>query len=411
MRKLKIYILPIIVIFFFSDILAQSSPYTRIGIGDVYYANSARKLGMGQISIADAEENFISYYNPAGLFKLKRARIEFNFGYNGSFLSNNSLSNYSGNGEFTGFMFAVPVSTAYGIGAIVGLIPYSIVRYDVVNEIHASDGDYETSYQGRGGLSKLFLGSSYKLPFDLVIGATFDYYFGNIDYTSSINFIDQTNANTTYINEYRPKGVGSTVGLISPDLSSISGINGISNFRIGLTYDYISDLKTDTVLTSKTTLGTDTVAIGIVNMKIPGRLTAGLSFVLNRTYLFSLDYATQQWENYSFNNAGFRSLRNSSKFSLGFEYRPDIKPGATFWQQVLWRGGLSYEQKQYLINGNGINQYSVSGGLSIPITQANTMDFGLSYAMQAATSDFKENTLKLYVTFSLGDIWFVREEK
>lgn len=414
MRKYMKCILPVIILlFFFSDSFAQSSPYTRIGIGDVYYANSARKLGMGQIAVSDAEGNFISFYNPAGLFNLKRARIEFNFGYTGSILSNDNLSNYMGYGEFAGFLFAIPVSARYGIGAVAGLIPYSKVRYDVVNEIHSPDGNYETVYQGNGGLSKLFIGSSYKLPFDLVIGATMDYYFGNIDYTSSINFGDLTNADAKYINEYRPKGIGSTIGLISPDLSTITGLPGITNFRIGLTYNYVSNLKTDTVLTSRTTLGTDTVASGIVDMKIPGRLTAGLSFVLNKNYLLSLDYAFQPWENYSFNNITFHNLRNSSKVSLGFEYKPEIKPGINFWEQVIWRAGLSYEQTQYLINDKGINEYSVSGGISLPISQANTLDLGLRYAMRGTSNPglFKENTLKLYLTFSLGDIWFIREEK
>jgi hypothetical protein len=412
-KKIKYFLIVISILFSFTEIFAQSSPYTRLGIGDVYYGYSARKLGMGGIGVSESPQDFISFFNPAGLFNLKRTRIEFNFGYNGSFLSNDNFSSYNGNGEFTGFLIGVPVSTTYGIGAVAGLLPYSNVRYDVINEIQSPEGDYVTTYQGRGGLSKLFIGSSYKLPFDLVMGATFDYYFGNIDYNSSISFIDQTNANAKYNNEYRPKGVGSTLGLISPDISSIFGTSGISNFRIGVSYNYISGLKTDTVLTSSTTLGIDTVANGIVDMKIPGRLSAGLSFMLNKIYLFSLDYASQQWKNYSFNEESFSNLRNSSKFSFGFEYKPEVKPGATFLEQIMWRSGLSYEQTQYLINGSGINEYSVAGGFSLPISPANTMDIGLRYATRgtSGTGLYKENTIKLFVTVSLGDIWFIREEK
>lgn len=414
MRKINKYIFTLIVaIFFLSESFAQSSPYTRLGIGDINFAYSARKLGMGQMGIADAEEDFISFYNPAGLFTLKRTRVEFSFGYNGSFLSGDNLSNYSGNGDFMGFMLAFPVSNRYGIGAVTGLVPYSKVSYDVVNSVQSPDGDYQSSFQGKGGLSKLFIGSSYKLPFDLVIGATFDYYFGNLDYTSSINFIDQTNTNAKYNNEYRPKGIGTTLGLISPALDSLLGLNGISNLRIGLTYDYISTLRTDTVLTSSTTLGTDTVTSGIVNMKVPGMLTAGLSFILNKKYLLSLDYAFQTWKNYSFNNIAYSNLRNSSKVSIGFEYKPEKKLGTSFTDQIIWRAGLSYEQTQYLVNDKGVNQYSVSGGFSLPIAQANTLDLGLCYAMRGVSDPglFKENTLQLYLTFSLGDIWFIHEEK
>jgi hypothetical protein len=414
--QLKKYILISVISFlvFSVDAIAQtSSPFSRIGIGDIVYANSARKLGMGQLSVADAQSNFISFYNPAGLFNLKRTRIEFSLNYSGSFLSGDNLSTYYAKTEFTGFMFAFPISNKYGIGAVTGLVPYSNVSYKVVNPVQTTNGDYQTTYQGKGGLSKLFLGSSYKLPFDLVIGATLDYYFGNIDYASSIHFLDATNADAQYTDEYRPKGLGTTLGIISPDLSGMFNSNLLTNLRIGFTYNYFSQLKTDSVLTSSTTLGQDTVSTGIVNMKIPGRLAAGLSFVLNNRYLLSLDYALQNWEKYSFNGLTSSNLRNASKMSLGFEFTPEQKLGASFWEQIIWRTGLSYEQTQYLVNNKGINQYSVSGGLSLPITTANTLDLGLQYAMRGASDPglYKENIIRLSLTFSLGDIWFIREEK
>lgn len=368
---------------------------------------------MGQLGTADAEQNFISFYNPATLYNLKRTRIEFNLNYHGSFLSADNVSAYYAKAEFGGFSIAFPISERYGIGAAVGLAPYSNVSYDVESSSQSAIGTYVTAYKGQGGLSKLFVGSSYKLPFDLSIGATFDYYFGNIDYTSSITFPDQSNADAQYTNEYRPKGIGSTAGLLSPDLAAAFGMDGITDFRFGLSYNYISDLRTDTVLTSRTTLGIDTVTTGIVNMKIPGRASVGFSFVVNQKYLVTLDYAFQAWEKYTFNSKTPGNLRNSSKISAGFEYTPQLSLGTSFWEQIIWRAGLSFEQTQYLVNNEGINQYSVSGGFSLPLSKANTLDLGLQYAIRGTNDPglYKENILKAYFTVSLGDIWFIREEK
>ncbi len=390
-----------------------SSPYSRLGMGDIEYAWSARKLGMGGLGVADAEENFISFYNPAALYNLRRTRIEFNLNYHGSFLSGNDLSTYYAKAKFGGFMFAVPVSNRYGIGAVAGIVPVSNVSYDVQDRVESANGDYLTSYQGKGGLSKIFFGGSYKLPFDLSIGAAFDYYFGNIDYSSSITFVDETSADAQYTNEYRPKGIGTTLGVISPDLSGLLNLEEITDFRIGLVYNYLSSLRTDTVLVSRSTLGTDTVSTGIVDMKVPGRISAGLSFVLNKKYLLSLDYVFQAWEKFSFNLKTFKNLRNMSKISAGFEYTPQKVLGSSFWEQIIWRAGLSFEKTQYFINDEGINQYSVSGGFSLPVSTANTLDLGLQYAMRGSNNPglFKENILKLYLTVSLGDIWFIREEK
>ena len=404
----------ILILLLIPEIYAQSSsPYSRIGIGDLLYAQSARKLGMGQLGTADAEQNFISFYNPAALYNLKRTRIEFNLNYHGSFLSGDNVSAYYAKAEFGGFSIAFPISQRYGIGVAGGLIPFSNVSYDVESSSPSSIGSYLTTYKGKGGLSKLFIGSSYKLPIDLSLGATLDYYFGNIDYSSSITFTDQSNSDAQYINEYRPKGIGSTLGILSPDLSGAFGMDGITNFRVGLSYNYIADLRTDTVLTSSSTLGTDTVTTGIVNMNIPGRISAGLSFVVNKKYLLTLDYAFQEWEKYTFNNKPLENLRNSSKISAGFEYTPQISPGTSFWEQIIWRAGLSFEQTQYFVNNVGINQYSVSGGFSLPLSTANTLDLGLQYATRGTNDPglYKENILKAYLTVSFGNIWFIREEK
>ncbi len=39
-----------------------------------------------------------------------------------------------------------------------GLVPFTNVSYDVDNSIQSSNGDYQTTYKGRGGLSRLFFG-------------------------------------------------------------------------------------------------------------------------------------------------------------------------------------------------------------------------------------------------------------
>ena len=71
-----------------------------------------------------------------------------------------------------------------------------------------------------GGISKIFFGFSYLLPFDIAIGATFDYYTGNIQYSSSYFYEESPDlTNSYFINEFKYKGLGTTLGLESPDLS------------------------------------------------------------------------------------------------------------------------------------------------------------------------------------------------
>ena len=105
----------------------NSSSYSRLGLGDMEYTYSARRLGMGQLGVSVADINFINSLNPAGWYKLSKTRIEFGLYFRGMFLSDNNNSGYVGETKFSGFTIAFPISQLYGINAAAGIIPYSNV--------------------------------------------------------------------------------------------------------------------------------------------------------------------------------------------------------------------------------------------------------------------------------------------
>lgn len=391
-----------------------SSSYSRLGLGDNVYSYSARSAGMGDLGVAIINADFINILNPASLTGLQSTRTELGVKYNELFLSNSNASSYSASTDFTGATLAFPISKDHGITFSAGLIPYTNVSYLEENQYIGSGTlttQYDVSYEGTGGLSKIFLGTSYKLPFDLSLGATFDYYFGELNYNSTITFPnDNTIQKGTFTTRYRPSGYGSTVGIITPDLSKIFNSASISDFRLGAVVSFSTTLNTDTSVIISSSLTTDTVYNSSINMLLPYRIAAGASFVLNKKYLFSFDYLFQPWSKYTLNGVTSPYMRDSYKISTGFEYRPIKETGQSFWGQVMLRLGLTYEQTQYDINGQGINEYSVMGGISLPLSYANTLDFGLAYSIRG-TNDFnlfKEKIIKLTGSISLGELWFLR---
>jgi len=298
-----------------------------------------------------------------------------------------------------------------------GLVTFSRVSYSSVGTIQSSDPNipsYQVSYEGSGGLSKLFIGSSVKLPFGFLGGATLDYYFGNLNYYSYINFDDNvTNINTSFDNDHRATGFGTTLGIISPNLKDAFGMNSFSDFRIGFSVNYISDLTTDTLLTSTSNTLVDTSAFSSTKMSIPIRLNGGISFVLSNMYKFNLEYEFQPWSDFKLGDVKSQNLRDAQKFSTAFEYVPIRKAGMSLWEQMVWRAGLSYEETQYKFNGQGINQYSVFGGFSFPMGIENTIDLGIEYGIRGTQDNnlLKENFIKMYLGISLGELWFLRFEK
>jgi hypothetical protein len=397
--------------------LAQSnSAYTRKGIGDLIYSFSARRFGMGQLGVSVPDQDFIGTINPASWYILKRTRAEFSVDYNGIFASDNSTKKFYTDANFNGVTFAFPISSVYGISAAMGIVPYSNVNYEVVEDVESSSsiiGDYRSNSKGTGGISRIFIGSSYLLPGNFAAGAAFDYYFGNLNYAETITFINSQNLQTNYSRKYSPRGIGGTFGIISPDFAGLINSDAITNLRFGISLNIISSMSTDTSLISSSSLDSDTLGSGNVQMDVPYRLTAGLSFNLEKKYLFTIDYVFQPWSQYKFSAKSSEELVDLHKISAGFEFRPIRELGASFWEQIIFRAGLGFERSQYYLNGENIQQFSVFGGLSVPFSTENTLDIGMQFAARGTTKSnlVQENMIKLNLGLSLGEIWFIREEK
>lgn len=398
-----------------STVVAQNtSTYTRYGIGDIFYGYSARTMAMGFSGSAMLNSDYVEIMNPATWSALSRTRIEFSFSYDDLKLSNSTESKYYGDAIFRGFTFAFPVSQENGIAIALGIVPYSRINYESVQSVQdESTGNYVAKYDGVGGLSRIFIGGTCKVPYDFIVGATLDYYFGNLNYSSSIEFINSAIFPADYNLQFSPTGFGTTVGLITPNLSNVFNSNSITNFRFGLSGNFISNLDTDTTFVSRSKTILDSLYYGKTKMVVPTRFNAGVHLTLNNVYNFALDYFYQPWTDFRLSGVNQLNLSDMNKFSLGFEYRPARSISMNFLEQIMLRAGVSYEFSQYEFNGVNLKQISVSGGFSIPVSPENTFDIGVEYSIRGSKENdlLQENFFRIDLGISFGDIWFTRYEK
>ncbi|PJC59085.1 MAG: hypothetical protein CO025_07315 [Ignavibacteria bacterium CG_4_9_14_0_2_um_filter_37_13] len=392
-----------------------NSPYSRYGIGELEFSYSARRAGMGGLGVAMDDNAFISMLNPAAWHSINLSRIEFATYFNGSFVKDQNQKSFYSGGYFSGFSFALPVSKENGIIVSMGLIPLSKIAYEtkvkVINPITQTE-DYSFDYSGEGGLSKVYFGASYTLPFDVSLGATLDYNFGTFSYNSKLNFPNSTTANSSFISEYRVKGLGGTFGLISQNLiENLFKSEKIQDFRLGAAVSFLSKMSADTSFTKIGSYVNDTLSQGITSMNIPLKVTFGASARLNpRTQIYA-DYLFQNWADYSVSENRDINLQNLSKVSLGIEYKNSAQ-AYTLSDLIIWRGGVSYGTTPYKINGTSIKEFSVSAGVSLPFSRENYLDLSLQYISRGSTEAglLKENILKLGASLSLGELWFVRQD-
>ena len=414
---MKIFKIIFFLVVFTTILFSQSSSsYTRYGIGDINYTYSARSLGLAQTGVANLNHGFVEILNPASWAALKLTRIEFSLVLNGVQLNDNSNTALYTDADFKGFTFAFPISKRLGIGFASGLVPYSRISYNVVQSTAAKEtvgSDYTESYKGDGGLSRLFMGASVIIPFDWTFGATLEYYFGKRTYSSTIEFDDPSFLPAEYELDYRSTGFGTTVGLISQNFASLFNSESISNLRIGVSVNLLSDLDTDTSLTINPRTVADTVFSGNTQMSVPMRITAGLTLQLSNAYSFNLDYIYQPWSEFSVAAVTSTFLRDVHKIGFGFEYKPVLGIGKSSWELIMWRAGVSYEQTQYIINGTGINQFSVFAGLTFPLGFGDSFDIGLEFSQRGKLEAnlIQENFFRINIGISFGELWFQRVEK
>ena len=409
-------ILLIIVFFTFTLNIYGSggSIYSRYGIGDLNFSNSAFKLSMGGVGTSLITMNEVNINNPATLFNVKNTRFNAGLVTNLSFIDDGLENALYSNTQFSGFNIAFPVKETMGISFMLGMNPYSTVNYDVnVEAKQVGNNILNERFIGSGGMSKIFFGASYLLPLEFAIGATFDYYTGHIEYSSSIDYKNNPDlTNSFFINEYKYKGLGTTLGIESPNIAKLFDSKTFNDIRFGIAYEMSGDINTDTSLIGVTSFGDNTFESNEVFTKIPKKISAGLNILVNENYLIVADYLFQSWSKYELNGVKSTNLRDLSRYSIGFQVGEQSKRFASFWELIKYRGGLSYEQSQYQINGEGINQIGFHAGISFPLGLENTIDVGLMYGIRGTKDSnlAKENIFQASFSLNFGELWFVRRE-
>lgn len=417
MKKIILYI----TFFLTFEIFATGgSIYTRYGLGDLTFGNSARKHALGSIGTSILNQNYINPYNPASLTSLKETRFESGLSFSSISMKDDKFEDRQTNFNFSGLSLVIPLERDLGFVMSLGILPVTNVDYYVSSSINNPDTNLvnsklSTILSGKGGLSKYFLGFSYKL-YDFNIGASFDYYTGKNEYISTLDFSNNFDyLDVSFTKRQSFSGIGGTFGLISPDLTKIINVGSrITNWRLGLAFSIASKIDLDSVLVKKTTIGELESLKGSSNFTLPISFSIGTNFTLDKEYMIAVDYFYQAWSDYKIKNKRDFNLTDLNKITLALEYQNSAKRiSSSFWQLVDFRGGLNFEQTQYLIQNNSINAYSVFAGMSLPLGIGNTINISLEYGIRGKNSKnlVKENFINSIISISLGELWFMRPEK
>lgn len=403
------------------------SPYSIFGIGDLYQQGSTYNKSMGGVGIAMRNNQYINYLNPAAVTARDTLAFmaDINLSLQTKIYEQAGLKSANNNFNISGLAFTVPIYNKSAF--IMGITPFSDVGFDfnakMGSEILASTGGYITRQaKGEGGLYQLFAGAGIDLGRHFSVGVQGMYYFGRINKDFRYSF-ESSSINSLYSGyELQLNALTGKIGVqyetrLSNGLTLTAGATHRLRTSIkGQIKDYkLSSLSsmTDTLKYSLDTLGKNHSGV-----KLAGETGIGIAIRKGDKWRFEIDYTFADWSNSGFETvAGMSSTSNTAVFSCskahsvraGFEYIPNKNDIRYYLRRCAYRAGLYYDKAYYKLNGNTVNSYGLTLGITLPIFRwYNGLSLGVDIGQRGAVKNnlVRERYVMFSVGFNIHDIWF-----
>ncbi|MBN2279563.1 MAG: hypothetical protein JXQ65_03190 [Candidatus Marinimicrobia bacterium] len=394
--------IPVFILIFCSLLFAQSanSVYTLFGVGQIIDDSYGINRVLGGTGIAFHSGTTLNFKNPAAYLGTNQNSFALEIGLYG-------LNQHSGNGSVKQNIADMNLSYIslssyfdWWWAFNLGMVPFSNVEYNIntLSQMEGSPSTYEKSFNGTGGLNRMFFGNSFIVNKHLNAGFNLSYIFGSVTQTEkaseSTDFSDYQ-----LVDEINAKGVYFDYGLQYSIYK-----NTRWQYTLGLTCGARKILSTshDLLLTD------DDSVIELENdqtghhVEIPQKLGLGWAVIQKDHFRLGLDYEFNQWSHIRFNNPKL-ATRNSHRFSFGLEYGHPSNPNSGLLDRLLYRVGGFYKNSYLVIDNTPIDSWGVNVGFGIPLNKINLLNISLEYGQEGTLANnlVKNNYYGIYTNFSL----------
>ncbi len=405
--KLKHFVYHIISVFFVSSIALLSqggSNYSIIGIGDLNYSGNASYSALAGTQIAFPSNYSINSRNPAMWSFATNTRLQVGYNFNQNVVSSESATVWHNNGALSGFSGIFAIDSAYGISASFGIVPYSSINYLTANSTELNqiclDLSGLTTYQGKGGISQAYAGTSTKITDWLGVGLSVFSTFGVVESLRETEFASDyysfkyTTTRSDYVS-----GWGAKTGMF---------VTPIDNLIIGLSYELQPGLTVSSETEYKSPTIPDTTVTSDSEISIPGLFGVGASYS-SGNFIVGADLSIHDFTNFKYNIAANSEYTNGMLASIGVNRIGNTSPNAPFADKVSYKFGLGYHQLHYKVMNNNILEYIASMGMQMPFAGSVIVDvsFGLGYRSSGDARLVNEYFGRLGFDISIGETWFV----
>lgn len=388
-------------------VMAQSiTPYSRYGYGILSDNASSMQRAMGGVGYAMNSGRQINVMNPASYAAMDSLTFLFDMGVDFTVLksSENGKSERQYGGGLDYITMQVPIMK--GLGASLGLLPYSSVGYSFGNTIDNG----AVSRQGNGSLSQLYLGVGGSPVKGLGIGINFAYLFGttsNILYAITDGGSSSVFQRSMTVRDWRMDiGVQYSLRLTPRDRVTLGLVYSPKKNLHGHAYGIYYDSSIENVVP-------DTVNAG--NTRMNGAYstpeTWGVGFNWARPeFQVEADFTYQPWSKAKFGKIEHfetTEFANRYRVGLGGEWQPDHRGG--YFGRMHYRLGAYYNRDYIMVLGNHVRDLGVTLGFGLPVPGfKSTVNLGLEYRHRQASPQalIKENYFNVTLGINFNEMWF-----
>lgn len=401
------------------------SPYSIFGVGDICRQGTAYNRSMAGTGIASRNHKFINYMNPAAITARDTLSFMMDFGLNGEgrVYNQGNVKSASNILNISDVVLTVPI---YKKSAFVaGIAPYSSTGYDFSHditdpEIIGNTGNINYRSYGEGGLYEIFAGAAATFWNRFSVGGQFIYYFGNVDKSTTMTFSESSYRNVYSGYTLNLSAIGGKFGVqyeqpVGAGLTLVAGATYKTSSKLK---GEVTDYKYATISSVTDTLkhNIDTLSHGS-GVKLADEFGVGISLRRGDHWRVEFDYTRSDWRNSNldktigFANSGVSKFKTtySQSFRAGFEIVPNPNDIRYYMRRCSYRAGLYYDRDYYKLDGNIVNSYGITLGMTFPVFRwFNGISIGVDLGQRGSKigNMIRERYAMFVVGFNIHDIWF-----
>lgn len=409
-----------------------ASPYSFYGIGSLKFKGTVENRSMGGLSFF-TDSIHVNLRNPAGyagnnlkIWNNESRPIKFTVGGSSSNLTlkTDGESQKTNATTFDYLALAVPIGK-FGLGF--GLLPYSSVGYRL--ESKNDEGNLDNRYKGEGGLNKAFIGLGYQITPSLGVGIDASYNFGNIQ-NSALQFAYDNGEPLQYFakenNRSDLSGINLNFGLsyktmVTDKLQLTSGLTYMPKSKITSENErFFSTVVVNAITEQEIIVNSIQADLEGQNLKetdltLPSKFSFGAGIGQPQKWFAGAEYTfqkTSEFDNpiFTANNAEFV---DASTIALGGYYIPNYNSFSSYWDRIVYRAGVNFENTGLKINDETINEFGISFGVGLPVGNIfSNANIGFEIGKRGTTKAdlIEENFMNLQISLSLNDRWFQKRK-